>query len=389
MREVKRLLDPARRAQPRRAAHRRPRLPPAPPEVDADVEAEVDRCVECGYCEPVCPSKDLTTTPRQRIVLRREMAARASARATTRCSPRAARRLRVRRGRDLRRRRHVPDRLPGADQHRRPGPAAARASSTGAVEQRGRGGAAARHWGATTRGAALRPDRGAGRARPLPAAATRRRPRACSAPTRPAVDAGPAARRRPSAGPRRRRRRWRSTSRPASAPCSARRTAAPASQHAFLTLCERAGVEAARARRHRRPVLRHAVEVQGPHRRLRGDARPGRRRRCGRRPTRARCRWSSTPRPAPRACPSCSPATRASRVVDAVDFVDATVLPPLTVRPHGRRRSPSTRPARRTRAGLNQALLARLAAAAAEEWSCPTTGSAAPSPATAGCCTPS
>jgi len=38
------------------------------------VEAEVDRCVECGYCEPVCPSKDLTTTPRQRIVVRRALA---------------------------------------------------------------------------------------------------------------------------------------------------------------------------------------------------------------------------------------------------------------------------------------------------------------------------
>lgn len=37
------------------------------------VEPEVDRCVECGYCEPVCPSRDLTTTPRQRIALRREM----------------------------------------------------------------------------------------------------------------------------------------------------------------------------------------------------------------------------------------------------------------------------------------------------------------------------
>jgi len=31
-------------------------------------------CVECGFCEPVCPSRNLTTTPRQRIVLRREMA---------------------------------------------------------------------------------------------------------------------------------------------------------------------------------------------------------------------------------------------------------------------------------------------------------------------------
>ncbi len=39
------------------------------------VEAEVDQCVECGYCEPICPSKDLTLTPRQRIVLRREIRA--------------------------------------------------------------------------------------------------------------------------------------------------------------------------------------------------------------------------------------------------------------------------------------------------------------------------
>jgi len=37
------------------------------------VEEEVDRCVECGYCEPACPSKDLTLTPRGRIVVRREM----------------------------------------------------------------------------------------------------------------------------------------------------------------------------------------------------------------------------------------------------------------------------------------------------------------------------
>jgi D-lactate dehydrogenase len=37
------------------------------------VEDEVDRCIECGYCEPVCPSRHVSTTPRQRIVLRREM----------------------------------------------------------------------------------------------------------------------------------------------------------------------------------------------------------------------------------------------------------------------------------------------------------------------------
>ncbi|MFE1412120.1 FAD-binding and (Fe-S)-binding domain-containing protein [Streptomyces sp. NPDC085524] len=37
------------------------------------VEAVADPCIECGFCEPACPSGDLTTTPRQRIVLRREM----------------------------------------------------------------------------------------------------------------------------------------------------------------------------------------------------------------------------------------------------------------------------------------------------------------------------
>ena len=37
------------------------------------VEEEVDRCIECGYCEHVCPSRDLTTTPRRRIVVRRAL----------------------------------------------------------------------------------------------------------------------------------------------------------------------------------------------------------------------------------------------------------------------------------------------------------------------------
>ncbi|MEV4071846.1 FAD-binding and (Fe-S)-binding domain-containing protein [Nonomuraea fuscirosea] len=75
MREIKRLCDPAGTLNPgvvltdRDDAHLRDlkRV--------VTVEPEVDRCVECGYCEPVCPSRDLTTTPRQRIVLRREMAA--------------------------------------------------------------------------------------------------------------------------------------------------------------------------------------------------------------------------------------------------------------------------------------------------------------------------
>ena len=41
----------------------------APPIEDVAVH-----CIECGFCEAVCPSRNITTTPRQRIVLRREMA---------------------------------------------------------------------------------------------------------------------------------------------------------------------------------------------------------------------------------------------------------------------------------------------------------------------------
>lgn len=38
------------------------------------VEDVINTCVECGFCEPICPSRHVTVTPRQRIVLRREMA---------------------------------------------------------------------------------------------------------------------------------------------------------------------------------------------------------------------------------------------------------------------------------------------------------------------------
>ncbi|HLA58933.1 MAG TPA: FAD-binding and (Fe-S)-binding domain-containing protein, partial [Puia sp.] len=38
------------------------------------VEEEVDKCIECGYCEHKCPSRDITQTPRRRIVVRRALA---------------------------------------------------------------------------------------------------------------------------------------------------------------------------------------------------------------------------------------------------------------------------------------------------------------------------
>ncbi len=34
----------------------------------------VDKCIECGFCEPHCPSRELTLTPRQRITAWRELA---------------------------------------------------------------------------------------------------------------------------------------------------------------------------------------------------------------------------------------------------------------------------------------------------------------------------
>ncbi|MGE0455233.1 MAG: FAD-binding and (Fe-S)-binding domain-containing protein [Vicinamibacteria bacterium] len=60
------LLNPGVILNPDPLAHLRD-LKPLP-----SVEPEVDACIECGYCEPRCPSRDLTLTPRQRIVVRRE-----------------------------------------------------------------------------------------------------------------------------------------------------------------------------------------------------------------------------------------------------------------------------------------------------------------------------
>lgn len=41
--------------------------------------ALVDKCIECGFCEAICPSKNLTFTPRHRIVGRREISRRMAA----------------------------------------------------------------------------------------------------------------------------------------------------------------------------------------------------------------------------------------------------------------------------------------------------------------------
>ena len=78
MRRIKQLFDPENRLNPGvilnddERAHLK-NLKPMPAAEDL-----VDRCNECGFCEPLCPSHQLTLSPRQRIVSWRELSRRAA-----------------------------------------------------------------------------------------------------------------------------------------------------------------------------------------------------------------------------------------------------------------------------------------------------------------------
>ena len=73
--QIKRLLDPQGILNPDvilsedRQIHLK-HLKPMPAADDI-----IDKCIECGFCEPVCPSNGLTLTPRQRIVVWRDIQA--------------------------------------------------------------------------------------------------------------------------------------------------------------------------------------------------------------------------------------------------------------------------------------------------------------------------
>jgi D-lactate dehydrogenase len=74
MRRVKRAFDPKGLLNPGVLINDNPHvhlenLKPLP-----QAHEIVDKCIECGFCEVMCPSKDLTTTPRQRIAVTREIA---------------------------------------------------------------------------------------------------------------------------------------------------------------------------------------------------------------------------------------------------------------------------------------------------------------------------
>jgi D-lactate dehydrogenase len=71
---VKRLADPEGVLAPGVVLNRDPGVHLRNLKTTPEIEEVANTCVECGFCEPVCPSRDLTTTPRQRILIRREIA---------------------------------------------------------------------------------------------------------------------------------------------------------------------------------------------------------------------------------------------------------------------------------------------------------------------------
>jgi len=70
---IKRLLDPENILNPGVILTENPNSHIENLKVFPNIEAVANSCVECGFCEPVCPSKDLSLTPRNRIVMRREL----------------------------------------------------------------------------------------------------------------------------------------------------------------------------------------------------------------------------------------------------------------------------------------------------------------------------
>ncbi len=74
MRDLKSLLDPDGMLSPGVVINPDPQAHVAHVKTIAAVSPIVDACIECGFCESKCPSRRLTLTPRQRIVVQREIA---------------------------------------------------------------------------------------------------------------------------------------------------------------------------------------------------------------------------------------------------------------------------------------------------------------------------
>ena len=82
MKDIKQIFDPEGLLNPGVIINDDPtahlkNLKPMP--AAGELYAPVDRCIECGFCEPQCPSHGLTLSPRQRIVGWRELSRRKAA----------------------------------------------------------------------------------------------------------------------------------------------------------------------------------------------------------------------------------------------------------------------------------------------------------------------
>jgi D-lactate dehydrogenase len=74
MRDLKSLFDPDQMLNPGVMINANPQSHVTHLKTMSLVSPEVDKCIECGFCESKCPSRRLTLSPRQRIVVQREIA---------------------------------------------------------------------------------------------------------------------------------------------------------------------------------------------------------------------------------------------------------------------------------------------------------------------------
>jgi len=73
MKDVKRAFDPLNLLNPGVLINDDPEIYTKNIKQQPAVHPVIDKCIECGFCEPTCPTRDLTLTPRQRITVYREM----------------------------------------------------------------------------------------------------------------------------------------------------------------------------------------------------------------------------------------------------------------------------------------------------------------------------
>ena len=74
MKGVKKLLDPQNHLNPGVLLNDDPKCHTKNLKTPIASHPKLDNCVECGFCEPVCPSKDIGFTPRQRVSVLRHIA---------------------------------------------------------------------------------------------------------------------------------------------------------------------------------------------------------------------------------------------------------------------------------------------------------------------------